>query len=351
MARVTLDADGYSVSNLLFLAANSDITFTSPAGATNTLTYRAVKTYDYATSTYSNYCGKNASLTLDRVKVKLKIDNSTGRLFTASTANQIPINVRRLAGPAAGSTIALKSGSYFSVLVIESVGKGCVFDISGESELHTASFHTGNGGTVSLSNGWLSVWYFNCDTHSFADGQKIVFKGDHPRLVFGRCGKYNGFVYQCYPVWNSATRTYDPGKMTYEYHLPESPYEFAPFANAYGDYTNTSGFPGGAFRMSDSNEDNLTISTNDMRVVIAADSPARRSGSDLPRAYRLFDWSGLSWKSTRLGITNAQDIAISGLKGRDSVFTEVREGWESVGLPQYFGVTLAPKSGLAIIFK
>ena len=55
--------------------------------------------------------------------------------------------------------------------------------ISGESELHTASFHTGNGGTVSLSNGWLSVWYFNCDTHSFADGQKIVFKGDHPRLV------------------------------------------------------------------------------------------------------------------------------------------------------------------------
>ena len=55
MARVTLDADGYSVSNLLFLAANSDITFTSPAGATNTLTYRAVKTYDYATSTYSNY--------------------------------------------------------------------------------------------------------------------------------------------------------------------------------------------------------------------------------------------------------------------------------------------------------
>ena len=103
--------------------------------------------------------------------------------------------------------------------------------------------------------------------------------------------------------------------------------------------------------MSDSGQANLYIAEGTLRGRIMNESPARLASASESRNYRLIDWSGMSWKQVLLGITETETVEVLGLKGRDSVFTEVREGWESVGLPQYFGVTLAPKSGLAIIFK
>ena len=350
-ATVTIDQNNIAVSNLIFLGANSDITFKSQAGSTNTMTYRAVRTYDASTAKYTDWTGTNATLTLDAVKLKLKIGNDTGRLFTASTANSIPINIRRLQGPKADSRIVLRNGSYFSALAIESVGARCTFDISGESEIHSVIFHSGAGGEVALSNGYLSVWYVYFDTHSFASDSRIVFRGDHPRVVYGRCGGRDGYANLAYPTWVSATKTYVPDYATFYFHLPAEPYAYAPVANAYYGSENTAGFPGGSYRMSDSGQANLYIAEGTLRVKIMNESPARLASASESRNYRLIDWSGMSWKQVRLGITETETVEVLGLKGRDSVFTEVREGWESVELPQYFGVTLAPKSGLAIIYK
>ena len=350
-AVVTIDRNDIAVSNLLFFSANSDITFKSPAGSVNTMTYRAVRTYDSSTTAYSNYCGASASFTLDAVKCKLKIGSETGRLFGASTASSVPINVRRLNGPKADSRLTLKNGAYFSALAIESVGARCVFDVSGESEIHTPLFHTGTGGELSLSNGYLSAWYVYFDTHSFASDSRVIFRGDHPRIVYGRCGGRDGYANIAYPTWVSTTKTYVPDYATFYFYLPETPYAYAPVGNAYYGYQNTAGFPGGSYRMSDSGEANLNIPASTLRFKIMDDSPARKSGATEAVRYNLLDWSGQSWKKTLLGINGTENVEMLGLKGRDSKFTEVREGWETVGLPQYFGVTLAPKGGCAIIFK
>ena len=350
-ATVTIDQDNVAVSNLLFFSADSDITFKSPAGSVNTMTYRAVRTYDYSTKAYSNYCGASATFTLDAVKLKLKIGSSEGRLFTAGTANNVDVNVRRLKGPKADSRLILKNGAYFSALAIEDVGARCEFDISGESELHAAIFHTGAGGEVALSNGYLSVWYVYFDTHSFATDSRVVFRGDHPKIVYGRCATKSTYANLAYPSWVSSLSTYVPDYATFYFYLPDAPYVYAPVGNAYYGSQNTAGFPGGSYRMSDASEASLDIPAGTLRIRIKDESPARMSGATEERRYNLIDWSGQSWKKTLLGINNAGNIEMLGLRPRDATFTAVREGWETVGLPQYFGVTLAPKVGMAIIFK
>ena len=350
-ATVTIDQNNIAVSNLLFFSANSDITFKSPAGSVNTITYRAVRTYDYSTKAYSNYCGASASFTLDAVKCKLKIGSSDGRLFSAGTANQVDVNVRKLNGPREDSRMTLKNGAYFSALSIESVGARCVFDVSGDSEIHAAIFHTGTGGELSLSNGYLSAWYVYFDTHSFESNSRVIFRGDHPRIVYGRCGGRGGYANIAYPTWVSSLSTYVPDSATFYFYLPAAPYAYAPVGNAYYDSQNTAGFPGGSYRMVDSGETSLDIPAGTLRFKIMGDSPARTSGATEELRYNLLDWSGQSWKKTLLGIRNSENIEVLGLKSRDTKFSEVREGWESVELPQYFGVTIAPKGGFSVIFR
>lgn len=350
-ATVTIP-DGTTVSNLYILTENSNVKFVATEGCTNSMTYRALRAYDASTKKYISSCGPNAAFALDRVKLYLKIGTTTPRLFTASTANQPDIQVRVLDGPKAGSTVLLENGSYFSVLS-NSAGSDLTWDIRSGSEYHTMSFHMGNGSTVSLSNAYLTTWYGYTDSWKFSDGNKFVFRGDHPRFIYGRIGSSYIFC----TTWDSRAPKPDGSGFgaqvenvaTLEYHLPIVPYAYAPFSN---DGNGTTGFPGGGFTRSDSGEKSIAILDDNVKVVIAKDSPVRQA--DVPGSglkFNLIDWSGMSWKKLHFGIDGLEKVLVEGLKSRESVYIETREGWEDANLPQIFGATILPKSGLAILIK
>lgn len=342
-ANVTIP-DGTSVSNLFILAENSRVRFVATAGCTNAMTYRALRTLD---ATGGGTCGTNAVFALDRVKLCLKIDDEVSRLFGKSTADSAPVNVRKLDGPKDGSTIRLTNGAYFSLLTNLSTGKDTIaWEISGGAELHATTLHLGGGSVMTLDDGYLTVW--NCFTDSFAfdGGTTIAFKGTHPRFVYGR-------IPSAYPFsdgWNAAVGKKVPFVGTLAFHLPDAPYEQAPFGNS-GEKSES--FPGGAFKLMDNGETDLSIPEDALKVTLADTAAAREAAGSAGLRYDLLDWSGLSWKETRLSIQNATNILVKGLRRVDAVETTVLDEWAQAGItaPQRWGVRIRRPQGVLFIVK
>lgn len=340
--------DGTAVSNLFILAENARVRLVAEDGCTNAMSYRALRTLDATgQATAGGACGANAVFELDRVKLRLKIGDEVGRLFGKSTADSASVNVRKLDGPKDGSTIRLMNGAYFSLLANLSAGKDKIaWEISGGSELHAATLHLGGGSVVTLDDGYLTVWYCYTDSFAFDGGTTIAFKGRHPRFVYGR-------IPSAYPFsdgWNSAVSKRVPFVGTLAFHLPNAPYAQAPFGNS---SAGSESFPGGFFKLMDSGETDLSIPEDALKVVLADTEAAREAATGEGLRYDLLDWSGLSWKNTRLSILNAANILVEGVRRTDAVETTVLDDWAAAGIsePQRWGVRIRRPLGSLFIIR
>lgn len=336
-ATVTIPAGGIAVSNIVVLAKDSDVTFTSPSGETNTITYRA-------TGKDISRCGANARLTLDAVRLSLMgVNGSVGRLFAAATN----IDTQRFADLGEGTAITLRNGSYLSAINMKA--KRCTFDIVGGSECHAAELKLHEGSTMTLSNGYCTVWFL-VGAESLDDGAKVVFKGEHPRLVFGRISGSNLLD----GVWSSKLNKNVISAMSMEFHLPVTPYEAAPIGtNPVGSET----FPGGKFNLADSGEmdvdRNVTFEAGNVAMTIADLSPVRGVRFGGKRAFPLLDWSGMSHHRKPLGISKVDGLHLDGLRAEsgETLYEETLEGWEASGLPQIIGVNVGIPTGMRLVIR
>lgn len=341
--------DGTAVSNLLILAENSNVRFVAPEGCTNAMTYRAFRAFDDATGAGIGMCGTNATFTLERVRLRLKIGDKTERLFSASTASSPEVNARTLDGPKDGSVVRLADGTYLSMLTNPSAGKDkerISWEVSSGAELHAATLHLGGGSTLTLDDGYLTVWNLYTDTFAFDGGTTLQFKGTHPRLVYGR-------ISSAYPFsdgWNAQLGKKVPNVGTLVFHLPSEPYAQAPFSNR---GTGSEDFPGGAFTLRDAGECDLLIPANVLKVVLSEADFAREGMGDGGALYNLIDWSGLSWKSTRLAIKGTENIVVKGMRRDDAIETIVLDDWAAAGVadPQQWGVRIRRAPGALFIIR
>lgn len=347
-AEVTIP-DGTAVSNLLILAENSDVRFVAPPGCTNAMTYRAFRAIDESTGEWIGACGANATFALERVRLWLKIGDKTERLFTASTASGPEVEARTLDGPKDGSVVRLADGSYLSMLMNSNTGKDkerISWEVSSGAELHAALLHLGGGSTLTLDDGYLTVWYLYTDTFSFDGGMTVLFKGAHPRLVYGRISS----AYPFSDSWNAAVGGKAPNVGTLAFHLPPEPYAQAPFGNS---SEGSEAFPGGAFTLRDSGETDLTIPADVLKIVLSETNVAREGAGDDGVRYDLIDWSGLSWKKTRLSIKGAANVIVKGMRRDDAVESTVLDDWAAAGVtdPQRWGVRIRRAPGALFIIR
>lgn len=336
-AVVTIPVEGIAVSNLAILAKDSDVTFLSPFGETNSITYRA-------TGKDLSQCGANARLTLDAVRLSLMdVKGNTGRLFTAQTN----IDDQRFSDLGENTAITMRNGSYISAINMK--GRQCTWDIESGSECHVADLNLLSGSTMTLSNGYCTVWFLT-GAETLGDCAKIVFKGDAPRLVFGRISGTNMLE----AAWSSKQGKRVPSAVKMEFHLPVTPYEAAPIG------TNSAGseaFPGGKFNLADSGEmnadRNVTFEVGNVAMTIAGSSPVRGVRFGGKRAFRLLDWSGVSHHRKPLGIRHVDRLLLEGLKAEacETLYVEALEGYEDSGLPQILGVSVGIPTGLRLVLR
>lgn len=336
-AVVAIPSGGIAVSNLVILAKDSNVTFRSPLGETNSITYRA-------TGKHLLKCGANARLTLDAVRLSLMdAKGNVGRLFTAATN----IDDQRFSDLGENTSTTLRNGSYISAINMK--GRQCTWDIESGSECHVTDMTLASGSTMTLSNGYCTVWFLT-GAETLDDGAKIVFKGETPRLVFGRISGTNLLN----TVWSSNQGKHVPSAMRMEFHLPVTPYEAAPIGtNPAGSET----FPGGKFDLADSgemgNDRNVTFNAGNVAMSIAGSSPVRGVRFGGKRAFRLLDWSGMSHHEKPLGIRHDDGLILEGLKAEacETLYVEALEGWEDSGLPQILGVNVGIPTGLRLVLR